>query len=384
MKVDFLTLFEKKTDLDLHSVIADCLRTAYEDNYDEAPEQNDLDRAINIRYVNFHQRPDIAEDEECNDTYISGFSINFDTEVPDEGERLAKGFCRELVEREDVGIRHVVKLNDPYLREINRRYADDIFKIEMKLREAISMIFLDTYGDEFYELLKETVVSTAGKDVNEEQLKAHFENEFFYLLFSDYIALNERKLPNNTKDFIKIIGNTADFDSLKKWLISKPISMEHYADFLASLKEHVDPIEKVRNCVAHNRTISKNAINNYEKAKELLMKSIDDLIGYPNRDDVRMFWEEEAVDALKYAFENAKWDYENGTVEIYNSHDDSSVTCNSYDELIEELDRLGSDTASVYMPYDGGEPVFDYEPYDDIADLLGKHEEEMKALGWEI
>ena len=46
--------------------------------------------------------------------------------------------------------------------------------------------------------------------------------------------------------------------------------------------------------------------------------------------------------------------------------------------------KFSCDTASVYMPFDGGEPVFDYEPYDDVADVLAEYEEQIRELGWDI
>lgn len=384
MKVDFLTFFEKGPEFDLHGIIAECLWTAYEDNYDEAPEQDDLDRAINIRYVRWHQQVDSAEGENGTERYVAGLSIDFNAEDSDEGERLAKGFCRELVERKEEGISHVLKLNDPYMREINHRYAGEIFEIEMKLREAISLIFIDTYGEKFYDLLRETVVNRAGKDVNEEQLRAHFENEFFFLLFSDYRNLNERRLPNNTKYLLSLISACDDFRELREHIDSNPIKLEDYASFLASLKSVVEPIENVRNSIAHNRAISQNAINNYEQAKVTLLDILDGFIGFPLRDDVGLWWEEEAVKAMQQALAEADWDYEQGIVEVKVDPDIGRLEqCSTYEELLNVLTEIGSGVACAYMPFEGGEPVFGFDDVGAAESVISKYEENLQQLGWE-
>ena len=61
-------------------------------------------------------------------------------------------------------------------------------------------------------------------------------------------------------------------------MITKPITEERYVDFLASLRQRVDPIEKLRNCVAHNRSISQRIIDDYEMAKGPLLEEIDALL----------------------------------------------------------------------------------------------------------
>lgn len=380
MKVDFLIFHSETTEL--MEVLIDSLSQAYEDNYAEPPDIEKLQQSVTICYS--RRRIQTQENENSVEEYfICGFSADLDTENENVGEKLVKDFCQELAGNDEF-IKHILKLNDPYLRKINQKYADEIFEIEMKLREAISLIFLDTYGGNFYNLLTEVNVKPLEKDLKTEQMQVRWENEFFYLLFSDYIKLNERKQPNSTKDLIQLIGHVEDYEAFKNMLTSKPIRNEEYKDFLASLQTHVDPIEKLRNCVAHNRTIPQKVINNYETAKEPLLKSIDDMFSKKSEDNHRMFWEEEVCEDLKAALETARWNIEEGSVKIYKSHDETYCTCHSYDELIEELQTLASDTASVYMPFDGGEPVFDYEPYDDVADVLAEYEEQIRELGWDI
>lgn len=378
MKVDFL-IFHSAT-ANLMEVLEDSLSQAYEDNYDEPPGVEELLQFIDIRYSKKHVRP--SEEGESGETCsICGFSVEFDEEEENVAENLVKGFCEDLAKNDEF-IKHILKLNDPYLRKTNRKYADEIFEIEMKLREAISLIFLDTYGDNYYNLLTEVNVKPLESDLTPEQMQVRWENEFFYLLFSHYPKLNERKQPNNIKGLIQLIGQADDYEAFKHMLASKPIRNEQYMDFLASLQTHVDPIEKLRNCVAHNRTIPQRVIDNYETAKEPLIRSIDNLLG-EFEEDHGMWWEEEACNDVREALECANWNFEDRTVEISMDDCGRAQTCNSYDELVEALEEIANDTAFMYMPFDGGEPVFSYDPYSAVESVLPDYEEQLTELGWE-
>lgn len=378
MKVDFLIFHSETTEL--MEVLIDSLSQAYEDNYAEPPDIEKLQQSVTIRYSRRHIQT--QENEDSDGAYfICGFSADLDTENEKVAEKLVKDFCQELAGNDEF-IKHILKLNDPYLRKINQEYADEIFEIEMKLREAISLIFLDTYGGNFYNLLTEVNVKPLEKDLKKEQMQVRWENEFFYLLFSDYIKLNERKQPNSTKDLIQLIGHVEDYEAFKNMLTSKPIRNEEYKDFLASLQTHVDPIEKLRNCVAHNRTVSQKVIDNYETAKEPLLSSIDNLLGEFEKVQ-RLWFDEEACDAVREALECANWNSEAGTVEIRMDDFDRLQTCNSYDELVEALEEIATNTAFLYMSIERGEPVFDYDSYSAVESVLPDYEEQLNELGWE-
>lgn len=380
MKVDFLVFFTKASDSHLQDLIVESLKSAYEDNYDEPPTVEELDMAVDIRYIKEHLKQHIEPDNEQEETFISGFSVDFVPEEIDVGNKLVTAFCKELIGKSEHGIQHLLKFKDPYLKIRNSNYADEVFDIEMKLREALSLIFIDTYGCNFYNFLKEVAVKPTEDKLQPEQMQGHWENEFFYLLFSQYPNLNTRKQIKEVKNLIQVISQADGYETFKQMLISKPIKNEQYADFLASLQTHVDPIEKLRNCIAHNRTIPQRVIDDYETAKESLLQSMDSLVG----DDGRPFWEEYACKALETALENARWSTDEGFVEIFNSYDEAYCTCRSYDELVGELERLASDTACIHMPYEEGAPVFDYDPCDDVGDILSEYEGQIRELGWDI
>ena len=263
--VDYLVVYSEE--MDLMEFLTEMLKNALEDVDDEPPDEEELREHMNIRYTK--RREDFL--------YICGFSVEFDSA----GERMSElidNFSEAVVDCEDKGIRHILKLNDPQLRRTLRAYGDEIFEIEMKLREALSLIFVNTYGDDYYTLLKDVSVEPRGKKAPQEsQMQSQHENQFFFLQFNDYINVNVRKQLNlaRIKEYIEQVE---DFEGLKRMITTNPITNKPYADFLASLKERVDSIEQLRNCVAHNRSISTRTLDNYKRAKDQLLESIEEFL----------------------------------------------------------------------------------------------------------
>ncbi|HML76217.1 MAG TPA: hypothetical protein PKB02_17135 [Anaerohalosphaeraceae bacterium] len=366
MKVDFIILSLENVDIVQYCQI--CLAKAYDDNYKEPPSHEDLMSAIEIRGMKSHKKEKMK---------LCRITVDFDTDDIAIGGRIVKEFCTEIISGVDSGIVHLLKLYDPYLKACNKIYADEIFEIEMRLREALSFVFIDEYKRNYYNLLRD--ISIKPLDDNQtEQFQSQWENEFFYLLFSHYSRLNERKIPNKVTDLIQIVEQTTDYQSFRQMLTSKPIQNETYSDFLASLKTLVDPIEKLRNCIAHNRTIPQRIINDYETAKEELLEKIKDL--FYVSDDHTLFWEDEAKEALQSAMQNADWQV--NSVKFYDIHSDHYIESNSIDELRENLEALASDTATAYMPFESGEPVFTYDPQNDVETILEEYREQIEGLGW--
>ena len=263
--VDYLVVYSEE--LDLMDLLTEMLKNALEDVYDEPQEAEELSQYITIRYITPRE----------DGHRICGFSVEFDSAAGGMGE-LIYDFSQSVADCTDEGIRHLLKLNDPQLRRTLRDYGDEIFEIEMKLREALSLIFVDTYGENFYALLKEVRVEPTGREAPEEsQMQAYCENQFFFLVFSDYININVRKQLNLNR-IVEYMGQAEDFEGLKQMITTNPITKERYVDFLESLKQRVDPIEKLRNCVAHNRSISRIIIDDYEMAKDLLLEEIKEFL----------------------------------------------------------------------------------------------------------
>ena len=278
LTVDYLVVCSNSGDLT--SILAKLLRSVIastydkENIYDEPPEEEELRQYITIRYAKI--RGDGRQ--------ICGFSVEFDIaslefDITEEKlEVLIPGFNKSVRDCEAEGIEHLLKLNDPQLHHTLRRYSEEIFEIEMKLREVLSLIFIDTYGEDFYKLLKEVKVEPTGKNVpTEDQMQAQHENQFFSLVFNEYSNVNFRK--ELSLDRIKeYMGRAEDFEELKRRITTNPIAKEEYTGFLASLKKRVDSIGELRNCVAHNKAIPKRTLQNYEMAKGPLLESISEFL----------------------------------------------------------------------------------------------------------
>ena len=239
LTVDYLVVYSEE--MDLIELLTEMLKNALEDVHDEPPEVEELRQYINIR----HTTP--REDGHR----VCGFSVEFDSAAGAMGE-LIHDFSQSVADCEEEGIGHLLKLHDPHLQRTLRDYGTEIFEIEMKLREALSLIFVDTYGKNFYELLNETNVIpvTPSEQRTAKVMNESYENEFFHLMFKQYKKLND----------------------------CNPIIEREHIDFLASLRDQVEWIEELRNCVAHNRSIPEDIIANYETAKATLLKEIDKVL----------------------------------------------------------------------------------------------------------
>ena len=288
--VDYLVVCSG--DKDLVALLAAMLKNALEEVDKGSPEEEVLKQSITIRYTKTRE----------DGRQIRGFSVQFTideegesaeaSESPEEGESPEKSespeermeslintFSGAVAGCTDEGIEHLLKLNDPQLRCRLRNYGDEIFEIEMQLREALTLIFVDTYGEDFYALLKDVTVEPTGWRAPEQsQMQAQYENQFFFLLFSNYINVNVRK-PLSVKRIEEYMKRAEAFEELKGMITAeRPITEGRYIDFLDKLKKEVEPIEELRNCVAHNRSIPEDIIANYEKAKNRLLKEINELL----------------------------------------------------------------------------------------------------------
>jgi hypothetical protein len=89
-----------------------------------------------------------------NNKYIAGFNL----EVPEDNIAIISEFSQKL--QDDDNIYLVLRYNDEIMQSEHQMYSKEIFDLEMKLREVISFIFLDTYKKDFYNLLKDIDLKT--------------------------------------------------------------------------------------------------------------------------------------------------------------------------------------------------------------------------------
>ena len=133
----------------------------------------------------------------------------------------------------------------------------------MKLRRVLSIIYLQAYQDgDPYDLLKDDKVKPKTPNLTGESMSRLNENQFVHLDFHQYIGLNERsrlELP----EIARMVRDSEDYDLFREEVTRSPIRRDGDMDLLNDLKALMDPIEKMRNCVAHNRTPSANVRQSY-------------------------------------------------------------------------------------------------------------------------
>lgn len=183
---------------------------------------------------------------------------------------FADGFLSRLV-GETERVETCVRFYDVRLLEVNRRLAEEIFELEMRIREALTLLICSAGASgSVTSLLAECVA--APKDVPDADglRRPHAENELFYLLFSDYTNINGVR----KRDLTSVIAAAAaheDFEEFRRYITrTDVVDDDALQTFVSQLKTLMDPIEKVRNAVAHNRTVRQRLLGNYETARNEL------------------------------------------------------------------------------------------------------------------
>ena len=272
MNIEFLIAYRKEEDTDIESILIEALTRVLEDNLNEF----EPDVVVNMIRLQHERAGQESADEDggISRQMLLGFTLD----LPDETaqiETVVEEFANALPETPPVF--HAVKFEDPMLRADLAVYAEDIFSLEMKLRRVLTLIYLhaNQNPDHAYDLLRDESVQTMGKEkVKPEQMKAAAENQFFHLTFGQYVGLNQRpefKLPA----LLSVIRDADSFDAFRTEVDRSPIKHEDDAVLVAGLKERMDAIETMRNCVAHNRRPNRRTVENYDNARPLLNQMLE-------------------------------------------------------------------------------------------------------------
>ena len=270
MIFEFLIAYRLASDTNIQQILMDLLTEVLENNANVFDEDAIADM-IQFRQERFGG--EITDDDVTTQHILIGFAL----ELPDEIESMRNVVDEFAASLPDTPpIFHVVKFEDPLLQDELAGYAKEIFALEMKLRRVLSIIYLHAYqGEDPFDLLRdEQEQPFAREQPKPDQMKASNENQFFHLTFSQYINLNQRpelRLP----DIMQSIRNTEKYDTLRAEILRVPIEHEEDAEFIASLKGLMDPIERMRNCVAHNRRPTKSINDNYPDARSRLEDRLD-------------------------------------------------------------------------------------------------------------
>jgi nitric oxide synthase oxygenase domain/subunit len=121
--------------------LADLARGVYEDEIGDSPEQEFINARLRIEFQ--FKRPD--------GQMIVPFLFTDDRQE-DEASRLHEAFVSALAN--ESSIEHILKFADTFQMNRYRNYATELYELEMKIREAMSFVFIETYGDGYYDLLQ--------------------------------------------------------------------------------------------------------------------------------------------------------------------------------------------------------------------------------------
>ena len=274
MRVDFQIVYN--IDSDIKKYLLNILKQTFDDSttidYSIEEKPDNLEDWSIFNWIEIKYNHKIGENKN-----LVGFSL----EIEDDFKGIISEFGDSLNDDENIDV--AFKYFDETMFKEREQIIKEIFELEMKLREILTFVFIDTYKGEYYDLLREIDIKiqpiNRNNRPNEEYFKKYFENEFFFLLFSDYIRLDNLKKIEQS-NLIDMIVNSNDYDELRQNLQNRGIVKEKYRDLIASIKQNLEPIENMRNSIAHNRSFTETTLVNYQQAKTNLDKII------------REFWED--------------------------------------------------------------------------------------------
>ena len=256
MNFEFLIAYQVDPKTDMNQVIMESLIDALEN------ESDDFDKDAVGGMIQF------SHERQRNGFTLIGFAIKLPEKFSHaESVSVIDDFASTIRDKDPKS--HVVKFEDPLLRARLAKWAAEIFALEMKLRRVLSIIYLNAYqGEEPFSLLRGEKVRPMGEP-KQEQMEKVTENQFFHLNFSQYRDLNQRP-QLKLSDILEVIENAEQYDDFRAKICHIPVEDENAADLIANLKELINPIENMRNCVAHNRQPTDKIVADYRIASPKL------------------------------------------------------------------------------------------------------------------
>ena len=269
MTFEFLIVCHLVPGTNIKQILTDLLTEALESN------SNEFDDIVIANMIQF--RPGYSGNEFIDNGGMttSHVLIGFALELSDKinfTRAVVDDFAASLPDTSP--IYHVVKFEDPLLKEYLAERADEIFDIEMKLRRVLSIIYLNAYqGEEPFRLLRDEEVKPM-KQPKQAQMEKATQNQFFHLTFSEYRNLNQ--YPQlNLPYILEVIRNAEQYDVFRTEIRRRPIEDEGDVGLIADLEKLINPIEDMRNCVAHNRRPPDEITDNYPTALQRLDERLD-------------------------------------------------------------------------------------------------------------
>ena len=274
MTFEFLIACHITPDLNVSQTLTDLLTGILADN------QNDFNQGMLADMIRIRHRRSVGQDSDSGETTGGSTLIGFVVELPEDTrdvEAVITAFANALPETPSIS--HTLKFEDPLLEAYLVERASEIFALEMKLRRVLSLVYLNAYQFEapFDLLREENEENLPIQRPQDNQMRAAVENQFFHLVFSQYANLNQRQALDLSA-LLDSIQNSNNYDALHAEISRLPIGNEEDASFIASLKDIIGPIGRMRNCVAHNRRPSVRIKEDYPNARDQLDTMLDEFL----------------------------------------------------------------------------------------------------------
>lgn len=322
---------------------------------------------------------------------FTSFEIDIDTAQYDfsKYDDFLEGFKNRLKAMD--GFHKLLKYVDEIRADQYVRYYLELAELEMKIREVFSYIFYNKYSITGNDLFEEFDAKTAGvEEPKPNDLDKRLENKFFYLTFSGYLKFEKPK-EVQVKELIPLIQTKEQYDELRAYLNSRGITTEHHIDFLQAVKATLDPIENVRNCIAHNRQIPNRTEANYTRARTELLRFIQD------------FWAREIQEAEQvseinfaeqYAYERLNdllsvsdfKEYANEvTVHDHWAPGKPSYSFNKFIDLREFLLQQAENASNAGFPSNDDDRAIYQQAYNNeiiVDKILAKYAKDLIILNW--
>jgi hypothetical protein len=381
MTFEFVIVYQRQVgEVPIHFQLSERLHQVLIGNLNEFDFET-VERMLRINYIR-GEPLDEKEKVPTQKRAICGFTL----ELPDETASpllVTDNFIGAL---QSEPIDHVVKFEDPLLQQELVGRAKELFDLEMKLRRVISVIYLRSYHFGPYDLLRDEMEKPM-EPPHEAQMSAAAENEFFFLTFDQYVKLNRRPEIRQTQNLVSLIRENANYEDLVWELARPPIEEKDDAEFLAGLRALMDPIEKLRNCVAHNRRPSQKLSDDYLNAMPRVNQALDQFLirlGYAwhdEMDDGESIEDREARGAVEWALEHAVWDKKSKTIMLYDPDDDRvRWTAKNREELEQHLRSVAEEAWYGYAPGPSADVAGTYDGDDCVCDTLEPFEERLEKF----
>jgi len=283
-------------------------------------------------------------------------------------------------------ITHAVKFYDSLLLRHNARLAEELFELEMKLRRVLSIIYLHRSPMKPYELLCDDVEKPVTPEkLTPEHLSAAVENELFHLTFGQYPKLNQRKLPGKIAEIVPIVREALSFELFREELRRLPVENEDDQLFISGLKEALGTVFTVRNCIAHNRSVPRKTLENYERiAKPALEKLLKEYMEQWTIEQAEFdIPTERARNVIERAMAEAEWD-ETAKIVTVNDPEGHVHAFRNRDELEKWLCDLAETEWCGHAPRIDGDYVGLLDKASLVSEILEPHGEQLDKIFGEV